>query len=130
MGRTLTPDRQILKEWAIILAGLGMKHEDIAKWLPHTTKSDIDYWLWGMKILNPDTFILNSGGVVIHNSGVVIKNFRDGSPPNPKPQLFVGKAEQLDFLSDESVDVIITSPPYNLGLKKWPMAGKGGRAGA
>jgi DNA modification methylase len=43
----------------------------------------------------------------------------------PEPKLYVGRAENLDFLSDESVDVIITSPPYNLGSEYWPMGGEG-----
>lgn len=124
MGRTLTPDRQILKDWAIILAGLGIIHENIARYIG-TSKSDVDYWLWKEKIPKPETFILNQDGAVLHNSGIVIKNFHDGLPPNPKPQLFVGRAENLQFLAEESVDVIITSPPYNLGQEKWPMGGNG-----
>lgn len=36
-----------------------------------------------------------------------------------------GRAESLTFLADESVDVIITSPPYNLGQENWPMGGNG-----
>jgi len=40
------------------------------------------------------------------------------------PRLMVGDAAALD-LPTESVDVIITSPPYNLGNESWPMAGHG-----
>uniref|UniRef100_A0A6M3LM77 site-specific DNA-methyltransferase (cytosine-N(4)-specific) n=1 Tax=viral metagenome TaxID=1070528 RepID=A0A6M3LM77_9ZZZZ len=43
----------------------------------------------------------------------------------PMPQLYEGKAEALDFIADESVDLIITSPPYNLGDEGWPMGGGG-----
>lgn len=39
-------------------------------------------------------------------------------------RLMVGDAAALD-LPDESVDVIITSPPYNLGDEDWPMGGHG-----
>lgn len=124
MGRTLTEDRKILKDWAIILAGLGMKHKDIAHWLG-TYKGQIDNWLFGENIPNQEVFILNQEGTLISNSGIKIKNFRDGLPPNPKPQLWVGKAEDLKFLEKESVDIIITSPPYNLGQEKWPMGGNG-----
>jgi len=42
----------------------------------------------------------------------------------PEPRLFVGRAESMDFLSDELIDIIITSPPYNLGSESWPMGGK------
>lgn len=41
---------------------------------------------------------------------------------NPAVRLLVGDALNLD-LPDESVDVIITSPPYNLGNESWPMGG-------
>ncbi len=40
------------------------------------------------------------------------------------PRLIVGDARRLE-LGDESVDVIITSPPYNLGDEAWPMGGHG-----
>ena len=40
------------------------------------------------------------------------------------PILIVGRAEETG-LDDESVDVIITSPPYNLGSENWPMGGEG-----
>jgi ParB/RepB/Spo0J family partition protein len=40
-------------------------------------------------------------------------------------RLLVGKAEKLVGIFDESVDVIITSPPYNLGDDDWPMGGGG-----
>jgi modification methylase len=41
------------------------------------------------------------------------------------PKLYLGKCEHLDCLSDESIDLIITSPPYNLGSAYWPMGGNG-----
>ena len=40
-------------------------------------------------------------------------------------RLLVGKAEKLEGIFDESVDIIITSPPYNLGDDNWPMGGDG-----
>lgn len=42
-------------------------------------------------------------------------------------RLMVGDALNID-LPDESVDVIITSPPYNLGDEEWPMGGHGREA--
>jgi site-specific DNA-methyltransferase (adenine-specific) len=36
-----------------------------------------------------------------------------------------GRAEQLTFIADDFVDVVITSPPYNLGKESWPMGGGG-----
>lgn len=45
-------------------------------------------------------------------------------PAERAPRLIVGRAEQID-LADESVDLIITSPPYNLGRDQWPMGGNG-----
>jgi len=124
MGRTLTPERQVLKEWAIILAGLGMTHKDIAGWLG-IPKGDVDWWLWKVKIPKPDYRITKHKGQLLDNTGTVIGNFRDGLPSNPKPQLFVCKAENMAFLPDKSIDIIITSPPYNLGQEKWPMGGNG-----
>lgn len=40
------------------------------------------------------------------------------------PRLILGDALCID-LPDESVDVIVTSPPYNLGDESWPMGGHG-----
>ena len=124
MARTLTPESQILKRWAITLASLGMTRSAIAKYL-NKPEGDIKYWLWKEKIVNQNVGIVNQNGVIVHNSGVIVDNFRDGLPVPPKPRLFVGKAENLEFLVDESVDLIITSPPYNLGQEKWPMGGSG-----
>lgn len=45
-------------------------------------------------------------------------------PKESQPLLIVGKAESTGLPSD-SVDLIITSPPYNLGSEKWPMGGDG-----
>lgn len=41
------------------------------------------------------------------------------------PTLIVGRAEHMPQIGDESVDLIITSPPYNLGSQNWPMGGDG-----
>lgn len=41
------------------------------------------------------------------------------------PQLIHGLAEDLSQVKNESVDLIITSPPYNLGKENWPMGGQG-----
>ena len=40
------------------------------------------------------------------------------------PRLLVGRAEKLE-LDNESIDLIITSPPYNLESGQWPMGGNG-----
>lgn len=51
-------------------------------------------------------------------------NYNLGFNVNDKvPDIRVGDAENLK-LDDESVDLIITSPPYNMGSDRWPM-GKG-----
>ena len=42
-----------------------------------------------------------------------------------QPRLIVGFAENMYTVDDESVDLIITSPPYNLGHDSWPMGGNG-----
>jgi modification methylase len=81
--------------------------------------------LEGEKIVADVAFIMAKNGAICHNSGVICHNFRDGLPPNPVPQLFIGKAEDMNFLGDKTVDIIITSPPYNLGQEKWPMGGNG-----
>lgn len=44
-------------------------------------------------------------------------------------RFLVGDAAALE-LPDESVDIIITSPPYNLGAEIWPMGGHGREARA
>ena len=46
------------------------------------------------------------------------------SGEGPEPSLYVGRAEAMDFLEDETIDIAITSPPYNLGSESWPMGGK------
>lgn len=47
------------------------------------------------------------------------------SPPPVSPRLIVGRAEYVPEIEDETVDLIITSPPYNLGNDNWPMGGEG-----
>ena len=42
-----------------------------------------------------------------------------------EPVVQVESAEDLSFLDNESIDIIITSPPYNLGQASWPMGGQG-----
>ena len=52
---------------------------------------------------------------------------RAEEPPTPSRlpvRLIVGDAKCMD-LPDASVDIIITSPPYNLGDSDWPMGGHG-----
>jgi len=46
-------------------------------------------------------------------------------PAVRSPRLIVGFAEDMHFLNDGSIDLIITSPPYNLGSDSWPMGGNG-----
>lgn len=41
------------------------------------------------------------------------------------PRLIVGRAEAMGDIESESVDLIITSPPYNLREDHWPMGGNG-----
>ena len=48
-------------------------------------------------------------------------------PPIIRPpcHLYVTRAESMPQVLDETVDIIITSPPYNLGDDNWPMGGDG-----
>jgi len=47
--------------------------------------------------------------------------------PAGRLQLYLGSADNMYFLADESVEIIITSPPYNLGSHSWDMGGLGAR---
>jgi len=47
------------------------------------------------------------------------------APALRAPHLIVCPAEDMAPLANESVDLIITSPPYNLGEETWPMGGDG-----
>ncbi len=42
-----------------------------------------------------------------------------------EPTLILGRAENCPQIKDETIDIIITSPPYNLGNQSWPMGGNG-----
>jgi site-specific DNA-methyltransferase (adenine-specific) len=44
-----------------------------------------------------------------------------------QPILIVGKAEELIEIGDETVNVIVTSPPYNMGGNHWDMGNRGSR---
>ena len=120
----LTPEREQIKTLAIMLSGINIKYSLIAEYL-NIPEGTIKYWLAKKNASNFHICITNYNGKIVHNSGIEVGNFRDGLPPNPKPQLFVGKAENLYSIPNESVDIIITSPPYNLGQEKWPMGGNG-----
>ena len=41
------------------------------------------------------------------------------------PRLIVAQAEDMPQVASESVDLIVTSPPYNMGDDYWPMGGEG-----
>ena len=47
------------------------------------------------------------------------------SPSEKPPTLIVSRAENMSGVKNQSIDVIITSPPYNLGDDNWPMGGDG-----
>jgi len=76
-------------------------------------------------------------GITPQRAGQIVRqeakrNVRETSPNiapsgsrGPTPDIRVGRAENLDFLENESIDLIITSPPYNLGSEHWPMGGEG-----
>jgi len=123
VGRTLTPERQKLKYLTIMLAE-QMTHSAIARFLD-VPKGTIDTWLYGLDISKQYVCITKQNGKILHNSGVLLDNFYDGLPPNPTPIFYIGKAEDMSFLKDKEIDIIITSPPYNLGQEKWPMGGNG-----
>ena len=44
---------------------------------------------------------------------------------NRSPRLIIARAEHMPQVDSESVDLIITSPPYNMGTAHWPMGGEG-----
>lgn len=48
-------------------------------------------------------------------------------PTSKQPRLYVAHAEEMP-LDSETIDLIITSPPYNLGDQRWPMGGNGRKA--
>lgn len=55
---------------------------------------------------------------------------REECQPSPpiapaSPTLLVGDIDTLSMFDDNSIDIIITSPPYNLGDETWPMGGDG-----
>jgi len=107
MGRTLTTERQILKEWAIILAGLEMTHQDIASQL-EVPKGNVDRWLWKEKIAKQGLAIVKHNGQLLHNSGVIIRNFRDGLPSNPNPQLFDSQSNAFSIKLRAQCNYIIS----------------------
>ena len=43
------------------------------------------------------------------------------------PRLIVGLAEDLSDIEDATINVIVTSPPYNLGGNPWDMGNRGSR---
>lgn len=46
-------------------------------------------------------------------------------PVVKSPRLIVSRAEDMPEVEGETIDLIITSPPYNLGGNNWPMGGNG-----
>lgn len=47
------------------------------------------------------------------------------APSDRSPRLIVARAEDMPQVETESIDLIITSPPYNMGQDPWPMGGDG-----
>ena len=121
MARTLTPERQNLRIWALQLAGLQLTQANIGRRL-NVPQRTISAWLDNQAIPAKTCFFLAKDGTFSHNSGVFSRNIPRIHPPHPIPQLICAKAEYLP-LPDNHVDLIITSPPYNLGDDEWAMGG-------
>jgi len=75
---------------------------------------------------------VRTGEKTIPQAKKELRKRKHKSGPVPKvslaiksPLLIVAKAENMPQIADESIDLIITSPPYNLGAKSWPMGGEG-----
>jgi len=49
-------------------------------------------------------------------------------PAKRSPKLYVGDAERLDMIDDESSDIVVTSPPFNLGPEAGQVQTKASRA--
>jgi len=47
------------------------------------------------------------------------------TPATKSPRIIVAKAHAMPQVKSETIDIIITSPPYNLGASSWPMGGDG-----
>ncbi len=127
MSRTLTPERQQLKAQAIELAGLGTTQERIGR-IIGVPQSTVSRMLAGEDIVHTPCSIMHKNGKIMHNSGVIMHNGSQGHPPHPVPRLICAKAEALPF-PEPCVDLIITSPPYNLGREKWDMGGNTSMSG-
>ena len=82
----------------------------------------VSFWLNGHKLVGTPCFIIGKNGEIAHNSGAIAKNLSHGHPKHPLPLLLCAKAESLP-LPSSYVDLIITSPPYNLGAAQWDMGG-------
>jgi len=71
MARTLTPERQVLKAWAIQLAQLGMTREKISTVLD-TPVTNVKRWLVASPIADALPCIADVHGRIIHNTGVAV----------------------------------------------------------
>ncbi len=121
MGRRLTPERQHLKAWALELARLGLTQERIGQ-MVGVPQYAVSRMLSGEDIVHTPCFIVHKSGKIMHNSGVIMHNVSQDHPVHPEPILRCARAESLP-LPDDHVDLIITSPPYNLGAAQWDMGG-------
>jgi len=121
MARTLSPERLRKKEVAIFLAEEGNTYKRIGAALDIPFQT-IGNWVKDAPIVRTSCFIMRKNGNISHNDSEVSYNPSDPHPPHPAPRLICAKAEELP-LPDSHVDLIITSPPYNLGDDEWAMGG-------
>lgn len=124
MSWTITQENLLKREWAIQLAPLGMTQAHMGSLL-EVDRTTISRWLKGVNSVHKAPCMVHINGHLVHHSGTPVHSFSGGHPPHPKPQLFCGSATDMHFLDDGSVDLIITSPPYNLGNNSWDMGGNG-----
>lgn len=110
----------VLDNWSTVAIEAGKDYRMIARWLEKRKEVDAAGGDQGF-------FQLKIQSLIERWEKYLLKNdWKDIDPEiaeGPEPKLYLGRAENLDFLFDESIDIIITSPPYNLGSEKWPMGG-------
>ena len=127
-GELLTPGRPDKCSKKEQLSNFGIDRKNNHMWQTQALVPDDKFEEWVAEKKETGYAISDAGLYRLGKQYRPIKELKR-EPVSGIVKLFVAQCEDMP-LEDETIDLIITSPPYNLGSEYWPMGGDGRTARA
>lgn len=122
---------QTVSEYRAVLDATNTTRRDAHRMqtISELAEEAFEEWLWSQR---QDRQEITTAGALRLAKQLKREQTKNAYPePAPladkHPILIVGKAEELTDIADETVNVIVTSPPYNMGGNHWDMGYRGSR---